>query len=273
MSPTHQVAVSIPVHEAFDCVIDQAKNWKAFAPAASPVFHISAQAPFGVDELSSALRDANPMAVVNPERLETGWADGSLIKAHLSNYKYAKQLMNPYYFAMDASNTLLVKHGLVEHMMQHFSVENAVAGHNLPCPTIEGISAHAMHEDTEFQMSIMLSSRFMPEVGVVPCEGAWFDAIRFERVAEIIVDWKWDGKYATEEVYPVAAWNFVARPISRVAGNYIMSPFEANLYVTKDDVIAIHYGDHKNKDLFGVKHVPREIDHPIRKMIRDLGGY
>lgn len=273
MSPIHQVAVSIPVHEAIDCVIDQAKNWRAFAPAATPVFHVSAQATFGVDELSSALRYANPMAVVNPERLETGWADGSLIKVHISNYIYAKGLLNPCYFAMDASNTLLVKHGLVEHMMQHFSLENATAGHNLPCPTIEGISAHAMHEDMELQVSVGMSTRLMPELGVVPCEGAWFDAIRFEHAVDVIVDNKWSGQYATEEVYPVAAWNFIATPNSRVAGNYIMSPFEANLYITKDDVVAVHYGDHRNSDLFGVKRVPREIDHPIRKMIRELGGY
>jgi hypothetical protein len=273
MSASHPLAVSIPVHEALDCVIDQAKNWKAFAPEASLVFHVSTQAPFNTDELSDALADANPMTIVNPERLETGWADGSLIKAHLSNYRYAKKMLNPCYFAMDASNTLLAKHGLVEHMMQHWSLENAVAGHNLQCPTIEGISAHAMHGDMELKMPIMLSSRLMPELGVVPCEGAWFDAVRFERAAELIVEWKWNGKYATEEVYPVAAWNFVARPESRVAGNYIATPFEANLYINKDTVIAIHYGDHRNKDLFGVKRVPREIDNPLRKMIRELGGY
>lgn len=267
------IVVSIPVHESLECVVDQAKNWNAFAPDAAPVFHVSAQAPFSVDELDCALKTANPNAMVNPERLETGWADGSLIKVHASNFHYANSKVSMVYFALDASNTLLVRHGLTEHMLKHFSVDKPAAGHNLPRPSIECASAHAMHQDTNFKMHMMLVSRLMPETGIVPCEGVWFDAPRFKQALRVIEDGHWSGQYATEEVYPVAAWYFVARPESRVAGNYIMSPFEANLYVTKDDVIAIHHGDHKNQDLFGVKRVPREIDHPIRKMIRELGGY
>lgn len=265
--------ISLPVHESLDCVVDQAKNLSAFAPEAVPVFHVSKQAPFTVRELEDLLASANPNAIVNSERLDTGWADGSMMRVHTSNFNYADSLVQMAYFALDASNTLLVRHGLSEHMLRHFSLEKPVAGYNLPKPSIECASAHAMHKDLNLQMCLGLSSRLMPEVGIVPCEGAWFDATMFKQALRVIQDGQWSGQYATEEVYPVVAWNFVARPESRVSGNYIMTPFEANLYVTKDDVEVIHHGEHRNKDLFGVKRVPREINHPIRKMIRELAGY
>jgi len=96
------------------------------------------------------------------------------------------------------------------------------------------------------------------------------DTQTFQSVSAYISEKHWNGSYATEEVYPVTALRMIEPNHKRVAGNYVMTPFEANLHVTRDDVIAIHYGDHKNQDLFGVKRVPREFNHPIRCLIRQL---
>lgn len=268
-TPRTSLAISIPVHESPECVIDQAKNWLTFAPEAHVVFHFSAQANFDVEKLKCELIRANPNAHVNNEHRNTGWADGSLIWAHISNFEYAINNVDVAFFAFDASNTLLVREGLVDHITKHFSADGT-AGYNLPQPAIPCASAYGLHTDNEFQLSTKLMST---PPGIVPCEGIWFDTLNFARAINKIKECKWNGQYATEEVYPVASWSLVCGPERRCTGNYILTPFEANLHITQDDVSVIHHGLHKNQDLFGVKRVPREVDHPLRKTIRKLGGY
>jgi hypothetical protein len=264
------LAVSIPLHESLECAVDQAKNWSVFAPEANIVFHVSAGADFTSSELERALQGVNAKAFVNTESLNTGWADGSIIKVHLSNFKYASEHISPTIFAIDASNTLLVRSGLVEYLKSKYV--SGCAGYNLAKPTVAAASANAMHVDEPFIRTILSHERNMSDFGVVPCEGVWFDSIEFKKISDLIESEQWSGEYATEEVYFAAALNIVSPSSNRVCGNYIMSPFEANLYVTIDDINAIHYGYHRNQDLFGVKRVPRNINHHLRELVRTLGG-
>lgn len=264
------LAVSIPVHEALDCVLDQAGNWAYFAPDAILVFHVSQAADFTPQQLSDLLPDVNANAHVNPKQLTTGWANGTLLPAHMSNLTYVKQNFNAHFFAMDASNTMLVRHGLIEHMSKN-GIGSGIAGYNPVKPSISCASAYALHQDEKLLDTVYEYGCETP--GIVPCEGMWMDTDTFTMVSDFIAKKQWHGNYATEEVYPVTALNMINPSHRRVAGNYIMTPFEANLYVTRDDVIAIHYGDHKNQDLFGVKRIPREFNHPLRNLLRAMSQY
>ncbi|MBS1722731.1 MAG: hypothetical protein JSS66_06950 [Armatimonadetes bacterium] len=249
----------MPVHESIMCVLDQAANWRRFAPLASLVFHVSQVASYSPQELDAMVKRANPNAYVNEERLMTGWADGTLLCTHWSNFCAAEDSGLVFErFAIDASNTLLVRPGLEEHMMK------GKAGYNVPVPVRKEAKARPCYSDIELNLRTA-------DYGVVPCEGLWFDADMFRGVLEEACNLS--GAYATEEVYPVALWELAHGKDFRCAGNYILTPFESNLHVSEDDITAIHYGFHRNEDLFGVKRAPREYDHPIRRLLRKLGKY
>lgn len=115
------IAVSLPVHEAPEVVLDQCLNLRVVGGIDHVVVHVNRNAiDFDTERLS---RDAQAHPLLrdrvhlNPVRLATEWvAPGLLHRAHLANFRYAQERLGPAIFCMDGSNTLLVRPGLADFM-------------------------------------------------------------------------------------------------------------------------------------------------------------
>lgn len=110
------ICVSLPVHTRPAVIAGQLANFAAFLPAAQVVLHVSANARFTPAELEAALADKGcANAVVNPQRLATGW--GNILLAHLANIAWIRrQRPACTRICLHASNDMLVRRGLGAHL-------------------------------------------------------------------------------------------------------------------------------------------------------------
>ena len=109
------IAVSIPVHENTDVVINQIQNFKRFIPHSILVLHIS-KLFTDSDELKRRVADY-PSVYVNPNSVDCAW--DNLIWAHISNYKYISQTAKFDYFMMHASNDMYIRPGVEEYVLRY----------------------------------------------------------------------------------------------------------------------------------------------------------
>jgi len=101
---------SLPAHEKVAVLEDQINNISRFNQAFSIriVLHLSKRFLLSQDDLDYLL--ALPNVMINPERLFTGFMDGSLYEAHLSNIKYVySQKITFGHIIFIASNLAFVK--------------------------------------------------------------------------------------------------------------------------------------------------------------------
>lgn len=110
-----KVAISIPVHERQDVVIDQIKNLKKYVPCALIVIHISSEMK-ECEELTSFIVN-EPQVYQNPQRLMCGW--GNIIDAHISNYSYLKSITDFDYIMFHASNDMYIRKGVEQYISQY----------------------------------------------------------------------------------------------------------------------------------------------------------
>lgn len=101
---------SLPAHEKIDVLADQIDNINKYNShfKIKIVIHLSQRFTLTPNELENIA--AMPNVLVNPERLLTGFMDGSLYEAHLSNitYIYTQQIAFGHFIFL-ASNLLFVK--------------------------------------------------------------------------------------------------------------------------------------------------------------------
>ena len=111
---------SLPVHEKPQVVVNQIDNFRKYNPGCEIILHISMGMPEGdFKELSNWSNEID-FVHINPLRLRTGWADGTLFKAHMENLRRALFLEIPFsHVCFHASNDLFVKTGL-ESWIQGF---------------------------------------------------------------------------------------------------------------------------------------------------------
>lgn len=104
---------SIPVHEKPEVVLNQIENFKYFNPNSIVVLHVSLGMSVADYTRLKALFEDLDYVYINPIRLQTGWADGTLFKAHLENMRFAlREDLKFSYFCLHASNEMFVKTGL-----------------------------------------------------------------------------------------------------------------------------------------------------------------
>jgi hypothetical protein len=110
------ICLSLPVHTRPAVIAGQLANFAAFLPAAQVVLHVSADARFTPAQLEAALAAGGcANAVVNPQRLATGW--GNILLAHLANIAWIRrQLPACTRICLHSSNDMLVRHGLGSHL-------------------------------------------------------------------------------------------------------------------------------------------------------------
>jgi hypothetical protein len=101
---------SLPAHEKIEVLVDQINNTNKFNSRFSIriVLHLSQRFVLSTSEIE--ILSALPNVLINPERLLTGFMDGSLYEAHLSNisFVYSQQIEFGHIIFL-ASNLMFVK--------------------------------------------------------------------------------------------------------------------------------------------------------------------
>lgn len=101
---------SLPAHEKIEVLVDQINNTNKFNSRFSIriVLHLSQRFVLSANEIE--MLAALPNVLINPERLLTGFMDGSLYEAHLSNisFVYSQQFEFGHIIFL-ASNLMFVK--------------------------------------------------------------------------------------------------------------------------------------------------------------------
>ncbi len=107
-----KIIISIPVHEEQDVVINQIDNIHKYIPKGIIVIHLN-RTFVECDRVTAFVRDKS-YVYINPERLNCDW--GNIIDAHISNYKYAKKLIEFDYILFQSSNDMYIIPGVEKYI-------------------------------------------------------------------------------------------------------------------------------------------------------------
>ena len=120
------IAISIPIHESMDCVVDLVENIKHYEPNSYLVFHVS-------KHFSSF--DANKIVCnnvfINPNKNPTNYGSG-LLAHHISNFLFLRKQVDFSNFVIMSSNEMLIKHGLANHIKKNKNGFQATFRHQRP---------------------------------------------------------------------------------------------------------------------------------------------
>jgi hypothetical protein len=112
------IYISLPIFTQPAVVLGQLRNFSFFFPEATAVLHISANASFDARQFMDALDDSGlGNALVNPERLATGW--GNILLAHVSNICFIRSRGNATQICLHASDDMLVRKGVANWLNLH----------------------------------------------------------------------------------------------------------------------------------------------------------
>ena len=103
-----KIAISIPVHEKKDVVLDQIMNIKFYIENPVIVLHISKDFYENEHGDFHELKEIKNV-YINPENLETGWG----------NYYYIKGMVEFDYFILHASNDMYLKTGIEDYIKNY----------------------------------------------------------------------------------------------------------------------------------------------------------
>jgi hypothetical protein len=111
-----KVVISLLIHEQEEVVFDQIRNFEHYVPEVQILLHIAGQwrrrSPAIVDRFNAESR-----VMVNPESVETAWADGSQAEAHISNIRFIIDSgIEVDGCLFHASNDLYVRTGVLEYL-------------------------------------------------------------------------------------------------------------------------------------------------------------
>ncbi len=109
------IYVSLPIHEKFDVVASQLKNFKRYLPNSRVVMHLSSKAPFSLKELDVFLQLCKlDNYILNPVQVDTEW--GNIIFAHLENIAFILRLSDAKKIIFHSSGDMLVRDGLSDFL-------------------------------------------------------------------------------------------------------------------------------------------------------------
>ena len=112
------VVFSICAHENYDVCITQFSNYKFFCPNSLIIVHVNESLSFTADELRKKIKLFGlDDVVVSENSIKLQWGCGRLVYAHYLNYLFISKLGISFkYFSTDASNSMLYRSGLSDHM-------------------------------------------------------------------------------------------------------------------------------------------------------------
>lgn len=279
----NNIVVSISAHESELCLVDQCLNYVLLVDPKLIIIHLNSKANFNT-QLFKIIVDKIPAlagkVLLNPFSIYIETYPGNvavvtgLHRAHLTNFTFLEHSRIPFdYFALDASNSLIIRPGLSSWILQDIG---DLVGNS---PLIDDWNWYsAVKSDNA------LSSIFQ-EIKVSQHEGEVFKYSAFKELVYLIYQYEFcevenlSGgshrvQYPREEVvFPTAYFASTTR--SEVRPPYIFMPWDRNLNWTEEDLRGIWNTDYHSfdKNKFGIKRVARDINDPIRILIGEKFGY
>lgn len=241
-----KLLISIPVHEAVDCIDDQLSNYERFAPNSDVFYHVSLSSGVNFKEQVASLypRHRNFKFSAN---IETG--DHTVWNAHywagLQHFLANKQYTH---LAFEASNCLFVRPGVEGYIERNNNgvFLGSIAGS-------EWTHEHtALNDPTlSLQKNLRLSQ----------IEGTFFSRETIEKMNYPIPPYV---GYPQDECWSATMYPYeqAARPFCFVGWQY------PNYTPSAEIVREIAAG--KFEGCYSVKRVPRQMDHWLRKMVKTL---
>ena len=171
---------SIPVHEKPEVVLNQIENFKYFNPNCIVVLHVSlGMSVADYNRLEALLEDLD-FVYINPTRLQTGWADGTLFKAHLETMRFAiREGIAFSHFCLHASNEMFVKTGL----------EDWVNGYDAGFDQVNEGKNNPVYQQIDHFKKDIFSSRILRRNGLERVLGSQVEGTFYSReLVELIIE-------------------------------------------------------------------------------------
>lgn len=285
-----KLVVSLTVHERVEVVLDTLRNFARFLPEATVIVHENREWSTRrlrvlTESLAPIAREPN--AVVNSERLATGW--GNILHAHLSNFRFAERTLGAFdTFTLHASNDLLVRPGAAAYMAR------TEAGFRCPPVGPEWDMGIATRRDPQYIRLSEVTGPFVLRSG--QHEGSFYPRALFAQMTEAAEDAYSPGGstvpplIAREELWlSTLARHFLGRvpdglpyvyseahmghtPVDHPTIEAIRSGFLDLPRTTEreEDGQTIVYPVRDPENYYGVKRIVRLMDDPLRTYIRSL---
>jgi hypothetical protein len=278
-----KVMVSLTAHESELALIDQCMNYLWVGGVDGVVIHINAHSNFHTERFIAYCRCMsqwfegkifiNPYGVgITPHSQDVRIVT-NLHRAHISNFLYLTECgVNFDHFALDASNSLLIRPGLSQYIQ------------NAPCNLLEQAE---MPKDWSWLLFVLADENLARDVAQIKIsghEGSCYQRDVFQKIVKSIMAYEFaeqssilSGRprveYPREEVL-FASYFFKYFKDTPTQTNYIDLPWHRYLVWHLDEVknhIASHFENFKHK--YGIKRVARDFNDPIRAFIGKTYGY
>ncbi len=256
---------SILVHEEPDVILDQLENIFHFNNESMVVIHFNPTFNQGVSTLSFErllliLEQYKNKVFVNPERLEVGFAN--IIQAHLSNYKYVKNVDFDYFYFI-SSNELFLKSG----------VSDFVGFYDYGCEKRKNPKWHYINElNRDDSLKKILSCINSNTYVYSQIEGTFYSKRIFDRICSIIegnYNYKTDQKviYPREEVY----FSTIAACLFKNDNCYenCLCKIRWQGKILFTSIRSVKKVLDKSSNYYSVKRVDRRFNNYLRSYIRD----
>jgi len=259
-----KIAISMPVHEAPDCIENQLHNIFKYVPNSIVVLHVSLDSSTLLRKIESFLPQFGGSVFINPTRYHTFKHDEAaqvtnLSTVHASNIRYITSVVADIdVMAFETSNDMFVRHG-IEDMFNNYTC---------------GCSAVIMEpDDFPFIDTVLYLRKVIdpkiackaPQEGLwVPIEAAKFFAEKIEELEKVL------GMYIPGEEGFLAnlCLNYDTSMLNNNSGHYVYHNSAEGGAVDLNKITEVRNGQIPFK--YAVKRVPRNINDSIRKLINDL---
>lgn len=269
-----KIVFSLPVHEKAEIIIDTILNIQYFNPDSAIILHVSPVFPEKTGWLAEKqfydVIDNMDDVYVNPEHIQTGWQGtgvSGLVSAHLSNFSYAEKVVKDFeYFVMEASNDLYIKSGLYEKISLYDLGTPNLRLVNLETDWIQG--KNALHD---CRLKHIMDELGTTQIYGSQIEGSFFRKKLFKKMAVLLEKYtscEEIVKYAYEEVYfaTVALAVIQGGDYKGYYGTVVKVFWDKCEYLpTLDELHELE----EQKDVFGVKRIPRNYYFLTREYIRN----
>lgn len=275
----YKIVFSIPVHEKYEVVLDQALNYLTLNPGCAIVYHISQ----GFNEADSALSRKDFERIIsnidgvfiNPQSIRTGLSD--IIQTHLLNFRYICSTIDFEYFSMCASNELFVKSGLYDLIRDYDCGVRFFKAADRP----EWVPAHYASKDS--CLKAMMKAIDVDDIHPSNIEGSFYSKKIFSTICAVIESYydyrEMKVKYPREEVYfSTVLWPIIKNDETIRVYSQLFTLVHWNIGTIRYDNMKIGIMDvRKSQDatspFYSVKRIERKLDDYCRTYIRQQCGY
>jgi hypothetical protein len=271
------IAYSITCHEAPECIKNQVENLLYFTPNSSIVLHINLDSSRTYEEITKHEffgRNSNNV-LINPDRIRTSKNHYQLHRAHKSNLQHLHNIGIQFdYFIIEASNSLMIKHGITEHL-KNFDV--GIGSGKIDDYWRPLITQHQSLKNYTEKQGLKLNFNTAPIKGCH--EGAFFRTPFADfvfNITEGISGFCGNNSdianYPTEEVWIQVAVAILKSHVKdlRVTTTTTYLPWHKQLNWSPQDIIETISQDLLPKNKFSIKRIPRNINDPARQIITDI---